>query len=50
VVAAPVAAPVAPVEVASLPATAGNLGLIGLCGMLLLGAGFLVSGLIKKTM
>ena len=40
----------APVEVASLPETASNLGLIGLCGMLLLGAGFLLTGLVKKTL
>src|ERR1019366_4212439 len=46
---AAVAAP-APVEVASLPKTASDLGLIGLSGLMLLGAGFLVSGLIKKTM
>jgi hypothetical protein len=39
----------APVEVASLPQTASNLGLIGLSGLMLLGAGFLVSGLAKKT-
>jgi hypothetical protein len=39
-VAAP--APAAPVEVASLPKTASNLSLIGLCGMMLLGAGFLL--------
>jgi hypothetical protein len=38
----------APVEVASLPKTASNLGLIGLLGMMLLGAGLLVSGLLKK--
>ena len=48
VAAAPVAV-AAPVEVASLPATASNLGLIGLFGMLLLGAGFLVSGLLNKS-
>jgi hypothetical protein len=45
---APAAEP-APVEVASLPATASDLGLIGLCGMMFLGAGFLVSGLLKKS-
>jgi hypothetical protein len=45
---APAAAP-APVEVASLPATASDLGLIGLSGLMLLGAGFLVSGLLKKS-
>jgi hypothetical protein len=39
----------APVTVASLPKTASNLGLIGLFGMMLLGAGFLVSGLLKKS-
>jgi len=44
----PAAAP-APVEVASLPATASDLGLIGLSGLILLGAGFLVSGLLKKS-
>jgi hypothetical protein len=44
---AAVAAP-APVLVASLPKTASNLGFIGLSGMMLLGAGFLVSGLLKK--
>jgi hypothetical protein len=44
-----VAAPApAPVLVASLPKTASNLGFIGLSGMMLLGAGFLVSGLLKK--
>jgi len=42
------AAAAAPVEVASLPETASDLGLIGLCGMMLLGAGFLVSMLLKK--
>ena len=47
-VAAPVAKP-APVEVASLPETASDLGLIGLSGLMLLGAGFLVSGLLKKS-
>jgi hypothetical protein len=45
--AAPAAA-AAPVEVASLPATASDLGLIGLSGLMLLGAGFLVSGLLKR--
>jgi hypothetical protein len=44
---APAAAP-APEEVASLPATASNLGLIGLSGLMLLGAGFLLSLLVKK--
>jgi hypothetical protein len=48
VAAVPAAAP-APVEVASLPKTASDLGLIGLSGLMLLGAGFLVSGLLKKT-
>jgi hypothetical protein len=43
------AAAPAPVEVASLPATASDLGLIGLSGLMLLGAGFLVSGLLKKS-
>jgi hypothetical protein len=46
-VVAAAAAP-APVEVASLPATASNLGLIGLSGLMLLGAGFLVTVLLKK--
>jgi hypothetical protein len=46
---APVAAAPAPVEVASLPTTASNLGLIGLLGVMLLGAGFLVTGLIRKS-
>jgi len=46
--AAPAAAP-APEEVASLPATASDLGLIGLSGLMLLGAGFLVTGLLKKS-
>jgi LPXTG-motif cell wall-anchored protein len=45
-----VAAAPAPVEVASLPKTASNLGLIGLAGMMLLGAGLLLSGFAKKTM
>jgi hypothetical protein len=48
VAAAVVAAPPA-TEVASLPKTASNLGLIGLCGMMLLGAGFLLTGLLKKS-
>jgi hypothetical protein len=43
------AAAPAPEEVASLPATASDLGLIGLSGLMLLGAGFLVSGLLKKS-
>lgn len=38
-----------PVLVAVLPKTASNLGLIGMCGMMLLAAGFLVSGLLKKS-
>jgi hypothetical protein len=47
---AEVAAPKpAPVEVASLPKTASDLGLIGLSGLMLLGGGFLVSGLVKKS-
>jgi len=46
-VAAP-AAP-APVLVAALPKTASNLGLIGLCGLMLLGAGFLIPVLFKKS-
>jgi hypothetical protein len=47
---AAIAAPApAPVAVASLPKTASNLGLIGLSGIMLLGAGFLVSGLLKKS-
>jgi hypothetical protein len=45
---APVVA-VAPVEVASLPKTASNLGLIGLAGMLLLSSGFMLSGYAKKS-
>jgi len=49
VVAAAPAAVVAPVEVASLPDTASDLGMIGLCGMMFLGAGFLLSGLLKKS-
>jgi hypothetical protein len=44
------AAVAAPVEVASLPKTASNLGLIGLAGMMLLGAGLLLSGFAKKTL
>jgi hypothetical protein len=39
----------APVLVASLPKTASNLGLIGLSGLMLLGAGFLISGILKKS-
>jgi hypothetical protein len=46
--AAPAATP-APVEVASLPETASDLGLIGLCGMMFLSAGFLLSVLLKKS-
>jgi hypothetical protein len=49
-VAEPVAVAPAPVEVASLPKTASNLGLIGLAGMMLLSAGLLLSGFAKKTM
>jgi hypothetical protein len=45
---AAVAAP-APVLVAALPRTASNLGLIGLCGMMLLFAGFLLPVLFKKS-
>lgn len=45
---AAVAAP-APVLVAALPKTASNLGLIGLCGMMLLFAGFLLPVLFKKS-
>jgi hypothetical protein len=48
VVQAPAAA-AAPVEVASLPATASYLGLIGLSGLVLLGAGFLATGLLKRS-
>jgi len=44
-----VAALPAPVEVASLPKTAGNLGLIGLCGMMLLGAGSLLFVQFKRS-
>lgn len=43
------AAVASPVEVASLPKTDSNLGLIGLAGMMLLGAGCLVSGFLKKS-
>ena len=49
VAAAVVAAPAA-TEVASLPKTASNLGLIGLAGIMLLSAGLLLSGFAKKTM
>jgi hypothetical protein len=49
VVVAAAPAVVAPVEVASLPATASNLGLVGLSGLMLLGAGFLVTGLLKNA-
>ena len=45
--AAPAATP-APEEVASLPDTASDLSLIGLSGLMLLGAGFLVTVLLKK--
>jgi hypothetical protein len=44
----PVAKP-APVQMASLPQTASDLGLIGLSGLMLLGAGFLIPALAKKT-
>jgi hypothetical protein len=44
------AAAAAPVEVASLPKTASNLGLIGLAGIMLLGSGLLLSGFAKKSM
>lgn len=43
------AAPPAPVEVASLPKTASNLGLIGLCGIMLVSAGFLFPVFFKKS-
>jgi hypothetical protein len=46
---ASVAAAPAPVLVASLPRTASNLGLIGLCGILLLGSGFLLPVFFKKS-
>ena len=49
IVAAAPAVVEAPVEVASLPDTASDLGLIGLCGMMFLGAGFLLSALCKKS-
>jgi hypothetical protein len=39
----------APVLVAALPKTASSLGLIGLCGLVLLGAGFLVPVFFKKS-
>jgi len=45
---APAPAP-APVLVAELPKTASNLGLIGLCGFMLLGAGLLLPVLFKKS-
>jgi hypothetical protein len=38
-----------PVLVAALPKTASNLGLIGLCGMMLLGAGFLLPVFFKNS-
>jgi hypothetical protein len=44
------AAVAAPVVVASLPKTASDLGIIGLAGMMLLGAGLLLSGFAKKLM
>jgi hypothetical protein len=40
----------APVEVASLPKTASDLGAIALAGITLLGAGLLLSGFAKKSM
>ncbi len=49
VIAAP-AAVAAPVLVASLPKTASSLGLVGLFGFMLLSAGFLLSGLLKKSL
>jgi hypothetical protein len=45
---APAVAP-QPVLVASLPETASYLPLIGLIGLLMLGCGFLLSGLLKRT-
>ena len=47
--AAPPAPAPAPVLVATLPKTASNLGLIALCGIMLLGAGFLLPVLFKKS-
>jgi hypothetical protein len=38
----------APVEVAALPKTAGNLSLFGLLGFLALGAGIMLTGIIKR--
>jgi hypothetical protein len=43
------AAVVAPVEIAALPKTASNLGLIGLAGMMLLGFGFMLPVFVKKS-
>jgi hypothetical protein len=43
------AALAAPVEVASLPKTASNLGLIGIIGLMLLGSGFLLPAFAKKS-
>lgn len=49
VVVPPPAEPVAaPVEVAALPKTAGNLSLFGLLGFLALGAGIMLTGIIKR--
>jgi hypothetical protein len=48
VAAAPAATP-APVEIASLPETASDLALIGLCGMMFLGTGLLLSVLLKRS-
>ena len=50
----PVVAPAAavapaPVEVASLPKTASYLPLIGLLGLLMLGGGFVLTGLLKRS-
>jgi hypothetical protein len=49
VLVAPAAVAPEPVLVASLPRTASNLGLIGLCGMILLCVGFLLPVLFKKS-
>jgi hypothetical protein len=46
---APVAA-AKPVLIASLPKTASDLGLIWICGMMLLGGGMLLSGFASKRM
>jgi hypothetical protein len=45
----PAPAAVAPVEVASLPKTASNLGLIGLIGMMLLSVGVVLPRFAKKS-